>query len=87
MAVRLAERKPVLEVGEAMKSNLIGRKIFDVKPMGKAELEAEGWDDTGTAVVIVLDDGTKLYASRDDEGNGAGALFGTDKKGKAFRVI
>ena len=68
-----------------MKSNLVGRRIFDVKPMSRPEIEAEGWD-AGT-VMIVLDDGTKLYASQDDEGNGPGALFGKDKKGVAFRVI
>ena len=69
-----------------MESNLVGRKIFMVKPMSRYELESEGWEGE-SAVVILLDDGTTLYASRDDEGNGPGALFGKDKKGVAFRVI
>ena len=69
------------------KSELIGRKIFDVKPMSKAELEAEGWDDTGSAVVLVLDDGSKLFASQDDEGNGPGAMFGVDKNGVGFSLL
>ena len=68
------------------KSELIGRKIFDVKPMSKAELEAEGWAGAGTAVVVILDDGSKLFASQDDEGNGPGAIFGVDKAGNGFRV-
>jgi hypothetical protein len=40
----------------------------------------------GEATVLVLDDGTILYPSRDDEGNGPGALFGADRDGELFTV-
>jgi hypothetical protein len=36
-------------------------------------MENLGWDKSG--IVLMLDDGTYIYPSRDDEGNGAGALF------------
>ena len=62
---------------------LIGKKIKNVRNLTKKEIEAEGWYNGTTA--IELEDGTLLYASQDDEGNGAGAMFG--KKGDcAFRV-
>jgi len=50
-------------------------------------MESEGWDDFGSATsVIELEDGTLIYPSRDDEGNGPGTLFGKDSKGKTFYV-
>jgi hypothetical protein len=36
-------------------------------------MEMMGW--YNKCVVIVLDDGTLVYPSKDDEGNDAGALF------------
>lgn len=56
--------------------NVEGQRIVEVRPMTKEEAEAEGWD-SGT-MVLVLENGVKLYASCDDEGNSAGVLFGTD---------
>ena len=35
-------------------------------------------------MVLVLDDGTTVYASRDAEGNDAGALHGVSKSGVEF---
>lgn len=65
-----------------------GRKIVDVRHMTKAEMEREGWDDyRGPATVLVLDNGTILYPSMDEEGNGPGALFGATKDGEAFYVF
>ncbi len=68
------------------KDPLIGRIILDVRPMTEEEMEREGWEehDRLNCTVIVLDDETILYASRDSEGNGAGALFGTSGDGVAF---
>lgn len=69
-------------------SGLVGRTIRDVRPMSPAELQAEGWDPPAWQhpVLLVLDDGTKLYASRDAEGNGPGTLFGTEQSGRSFRI-
>lgn len=59
------------------KSPFVGRKIKAVRPMTEAEGEREGWSfgRHGPPMVIVLDDGALVYASRDPEGNGPGALF------------
>jgi hypothetical protein len=55
---------------------LVGRTIKQVRKMTAKELEAEGWEGDH-ALVIELDNGTLVYPSRDDEGNGPGALFGS----------
>jgi hypothetical protein len=52
--------------------------------MTKVEQNAEGW--RRPATVLVLDDGTLLYPSRDGEGNDAGALFGKSPGGEQFTL-
>lgn len=61
-----------------MTVELIGRTIKAVRPLTKKELDAEGW--SGHCTAIELDNDITIYASRDEEGNGPGCLFG--KKGK-----
>lgn len=65
---------------------LCGKRIVAIRKMTTKELEAEGWDEpralTAEGMAIVLDDGTIIYASQDDEGNGPGALFAN--KGKKY---
>jgi len=68
-----------------MSSELIGKKIVEVRPMTEEELESEGWDG-GHGTVLVLDDGTLLYPSQDEEGNGTGVMFGK-KEGVSFYVL
>jgi len=65
--------------------NVIGRKIVAIRQMSEKEKEAEGWEDRGTTA-LVLDDGSVIYPSQDDEGNGSGALFGVDNKGQTIRI-
>jgi hypothetical protein len=65
---------------------IVGRRIVEVRPMTRPEARKEGWEPDQArspveATVLVLDDGTILYPSRDDEGNGPGALFGADSDG------
>jgi hypothetical protein len=43
--------------------------------MTEEEVEYEGWPGAGDDTVLVLDDGTRVYASCDPEGNMPGALF------------
>lgn len=57
---------------------LVGKKIVSVRYLSKEECGELGW--YSAAVVLQLDDGTIIYPSKDDEGNGAGALF-TDIEG------
>ena len=67
-----------------MKDPLIGKKIVKMRPMTDEEMEAEGW--TQSTTVLVLNDGTLLYASMDPEGNGPGYIFGIAPDGDSFGV-
>ena len=61
-------------------SNIIGSKIVNIKQMSRQEASKEGWDlGRNGCRVLILDNGIKLYASQDYEGNGPGALFYNDK--------
>ena len=53
---------------------LAGRTIVGVRYMTTQEAKQLDWKDR--ALLLALDDGTVLYASQDEEGNGPGALFG-----------
>jgi len=52
---------------------LKNQKIVDVRYMTEKERDMLGW--SNRCIIIVLNDGTAIYPSRDDEGNDAGALF------------
>ena len=54
---------------------LEGRTVVAVRPMSTAELIHNAWIGEYPPAVLVLDDGTIVYPSRDDEGNGPGAMF------------
>jgi hypothetical protein len=72
-----------------MKTIVIGQAVKEIRPMTEAEAEAEGWEFNrrhGAPTVIVLANGTLIYASRDDEGNGPGQLFGRDPKGVGIEL-
>ena len=58
---------------DALGAAIIGRKVKSVRYMTVDEAGEYGWSDS--AVVITFDNGTAIFPSRDDEGNGAGALF------------
>jgi hypothetical protein len=62
--------------------HVIGHKIVQVRPMTEKEMQEQYWDRPAT--VIVLDNGTKLYPSRDEEGNDPGCIFGTYPDGAMF---
>lgn len=64
--------------------SLEGKSVKEIRGMTKAELEDEGWHKNDECTVIVFDDGTLIYPSRDSEGNGPGALFGTKPDGTRF---
>ena len=65
---------------------LLNKKIVKVRWMTMSEQAATGWDGD-RAIILELDDGTLVYPSRDDEGNGPGALFTTDKKEPVLPVL
>lgn len=64
---------------------LVGKKIKSIGYLTDAEVEQLGW--YSSAVVIELDDGTCLFPSQDDEGNGAGSIFTTLEKLPVLPVI
>ena len=65
--------------------NIVGRKIVAVRPMKNLEQIVAGWDRwDNVPTAIVLDDGTVLFASRDEEGNGPGEIFGLTSNAKQF---
>lgn len=66
----------------------IGLKVKEVRMMNNLELMAEGWENYygGYPVVLVFDDGSKIYASSDPEGNNAGCLFGLTSRGESIII-
>jgi hypothetical protein len=66
----------------------IGLRVQEVRMMNNLELMAEGWEDYygGYPVAIIFEDGSKIYASSDPEGNNAGCLFGLTAKGESIII-
>lgn len=56
--------------------DLKGKTVVQVYQMTEQEMIAEGWDYGTPPTVIRFNDGSKVFASRDEEGNGPGAMFG-----------
>lgn len=52
---------------------LIGKTIKAVRYLTDLEATGLGW--SSKALVLFFNDGSYIYASADDEGNNAGALF------------
>ena len=65
----------------------VGKKIVAIEPLSKETMEELGWYETGTSVVLILEDGTKLFPSCDPEGNAPGALFFEGADGKEGILI
>ena len=54
--------------------HLLGKTIVAIRYLTQEEADGLGWHEK--SLVRVLDDGTYIFPSQDDEGNGAGVLFG-----------
>lgn len=61
------------------KKNFVGRTIVEVRYMTQHEVDLRGW--YSRPLVMVLDNGTVMYPSSDDEGNNGGALFAATSTG------
>jgi len=70
---------------DVAKSQLLGKKIVGVRYLLDEEMENLDWDEK--CVVIILDDGNMIFPSRDDEGNGAGALFTNNQANPVLPVL
>jgi hypothetical protein len=66
-------------------NDLVGQKIKAIRKMTKKDMEQEGWHGDPPQVII-LENGIKLYASCDEEGNGSGCMFGRKPDGDGFYV-
>jgi len=64
---------------------IVGKKIKEARYLTDKELNLEGWD--APCLVLVLEDNTLLYPSRDTEGNGPGRLFMRKQKRKRSFVL
>lgn len=62
------------------RQDLEGKRIVHVRYMTKKEAAVLDWPHRG--ILLVLDDGTFIFPSKDDEGNDAGALFGSTPQQK-----
>ena len=71
--------------GDKVAKELVGKVITAVRYLTEEEREDLDWHDR--SIVIQLSDGTLLWPSRDDEGNGAGALFTTIEELPTVPVI
>ena len=69
---------------EKAEKNFVGKKIVGVRYMSSKECEDMGWD--SCPICLLLDDGTYIFPSRDDEGNDGGALF-TNEDSKDCPVL
>jgi hypothetical protein len=66
----------------------VGLTVKEVRMMTDLELDAEGWRKSwgNFPVAIIFEDGSKIYASSDPEGNDAGCIFGLTAKGESIIV-
>lgn len=71
-----------------MTDSFVGQKIKEIRPMTKAELKAEYWgeDRFNVPVVVELENGAKLYASCDPEGNRPGGYVCCGRQGQANSI-
>ena len=64
---------------------LVGKKIVKVEWMSDKEVKDAMW--YSRPICMLLDDGTWIYPSKDDEGNDGGALFTTSKVESCLPVM
>jgi hypothetical protein len=83
---RQKQEQDIIRKWEAdIQKKLIARKITNCKYMTEKEMEGLGW--SSKSLIITLEGGIKLFASSDDEGNDAGALFTNIKGLETIPVI
>ena len=56
-------------------SEVIGKKIIDVRPLTEEEVESTFWGGGHGGHAFILEDGTMIIPSEDEEGNGPGSSF------------
>jgi len=74
------ERQSTEAFWDNQAKGLVGKKIVDARYLTRTEAEGMGFH--SRPIVLIMDDGSTYFPSKDDEGNDAGSLFGTDKNGE-----
>src|SRR3972149_2510828 len=83
----IAEALGQVQVVASSLHPFLGHIIQDVRDLTKADTDEDGWFLPGRACpVIVLDNGTIIFPSKDREGNGPGALFSKMADGTTIYV-
>lgn len=67
------------------KKHLVGKKIIEVRYLNEEECKGMGWSEAPLA--IFFEDGSYIFPSQDDEGNGGGSLFTSFKEMPIIPVI
>lgn len=67
------------------KDLLLNKTIVNVRYLSKKEADDLGWYER--VVAFQTNDGNWFFPSRDDEGNGGGALFTSDEKESCLPVL
>jgi len=68
-------------MADTVQDKIVGATVTAVRPASKSERALLGFEERfEVPVIVVLSTGIKLVASRDHEGNGAGAQFFIDGK-------
>ena len=79
------EKKLELRWTERISKLLVGKKIIKVEYMTEELAKEQGW--YKRPIQILLNNGTWLTPSQDDEGNDGGALFTSDDNLPTIPVI
>jgi hypothetical protein len=68
---------------------LVGKRLTGIRPMTKKELNEMDWEVSrrSTPLVLIFEDGYKMFPSRDAEGNEPGVLFVVDNDDKMFTLL
>lgn len=73
------------EWGDKAMLLLAGRKIERVRYLTEKERREFGWSQR--SLILILDDGTHIWPSADDEGNNGGAFFTTNSELQVIPTI
>jgi hypothetical protein len=66
----------------------IGKRLTQIRPMTKEELNNQYWTDRSynRPMAMEFEDGTVIFAAKDEEINGPGVFFGTTPEHGNFRI-
>lgn len=82
----MAKKRTASQAKKAQQApGVLMKRIVDIIPATQKMRDAIGWDEE--FAVIVLEDGTQLFASADAEFNGPGELNFVDPAGRTYTIF